>query len=168
MLTLLDPPSEKPPVLSGHEQPKFAWERFSDIAREFPPLFERHWREIALNQDKIKLDPLWDTYFKLDLAGVLRVLTVRSKGALIGYHFVLVLPHLHYAGTLVGETDMFWLDPAYRGGLTGYRLLRMVRDDLKAEGVKWHKMAIKRHKPLTALMKRLGYTPIETVYSKVF
>lgn len=146
----------------------FCWEPFPAIAPELPPLFLRHWREVALNQDEIKLDPLWDTYARLAMAGVLRVLTARAEGVLVGYHFILVLPHLHYGGILAGETDMFWLDPAYRGGLAGYRLLRLARDDLKATGVKWHKVSVKRHKPLGPLMKRLGYTPIETVYSKVF
>lgn len=161
---------QRPPKLLDQEQHKlvFAWERFSEIVKELPPLFKRHWREIALNQDAVLLDPSWDTYIKLDLMGVLRILTVRSHGALVGYHFLLVVPHLHYNSTLSAETDLVWLDPAFRFGLTGYRLLKQACDDLKAGGVKLHKINEKLHAPfLGPLLKRLGYAPIETAYCKV-
>lgn len=158
----------KPQRLSGRVALEFNWEPFSQIARELPPLFKRHWREVALNQDTIPLDPSWDTYFNLELAGVLRVLTARSQGALVGYHFLLVLPHLHYNSTLSAQTDMFWLDPAYRSGLAGYRLLRIARDQLKAWGVKRHQINEKLHRPsLGPLLARLGYAPAETSYLQV-
>lgn len=134
-------------------------------------MFKRHWREIALNQDKVPLEPNWDGYLKLDVGGILRVLTVRANGLLVGYHFVLVFPHLHYASTLSAQTDIFWLDPAYRTGWTGYKLLKLVRDTLKENGVKLHAINIKLHVEaergtLAVLFKRLGYKSIETVFSQ--
>ncbi len=164
------PQRQRPQAPSDQEQPSFAWERFANIAGELPPLFIRHWREIALNQDKILLDPNWEAYLKLDLAEILRVLTVRSDGRLVGYHFVHVFPHLHYASTLWAQSDMFWLDPDYRSGWTGYRLLKLVRDTLKENGIKVHYLPAKLHfenERIGRIVKRLGYKPIEMTYAQV-
>lgn len=37
----------------------FALESLSKVRREIEPLLEEHWKEIALNKDKIKLNPDW-------------------------------------------------------------------------------------------------------------
>jgi hypothetical protein len=156
------------PAPSDRAQPSFRWERFAFVAHETPPLFEQHWREVALNKDAIRLDPDWDRYFQLDAAGVLQILTVRVEGKLVGYHFVFIYPHLHYFSTSSAETDMFYLTPEYRQGLTGYNLLRFVRDGLKQHGVKQHSIRTKLHiQSFEPLLRRLGYRPIETVYCKL-
>jgi len=149
----------------------YQWERFSGIARELPPLFKRHWREIALNQDRVHLDPNWDQYYALDLAGTLRCLTVRSNGVLVGYVFMFVFPHLHYASTLWAASDIFWLDPAYRQGLAGFRMLRLTEKGLKELGVRVLHFNAKLHfeasrGTIGKLLERMGYKPVETVYSK--
>ena len=76
----------------------FQWERFSAIAHEAAPLVRRHWAEVALFQDKMTLDPDWDRAIKLDLAGILRIMTVRHEGALVGFCFNYVISSLLYAG----------------------------------------------------------------------
>jgi hypothetical protein len=61
---------------------------------------------------------------------------------------------------------MFWLDPEHRQGRTGYNLLKIVRDTLKGSGVTRHSLRTKLHiQSFEPLLKRLGYKPIETVYS---
>lgn len=117
------------------------------------------------------MDPDWDRYFAYDLANVLHCLTVRSGGVLVGYVFVLVFPHLHYASTLWAQTDIFWLDPAYRQGLTGYRMLKETERYLKAGGVKMVCMNAKLHfetdrGTIGRLLERLGFKPMDIVYSK--
>lgn len=149
----------------------YRWERFGTFAKELPPLFKRHWQEIALNQDNIPLDPDWERYFAFDLSGVLHCLTVRSNGVLVGYVFVFVFPHLHYASTAWAQGDIFWLDPAYRRGLAGYRMLRLVEQGLKEVGVKVIHLNTKLHfeasrGTIGKLLARLGYKPTDVVYSK--
>lgn len=134
-------------------------------------LFRQHWAEIALNQDKVPLDPNWDQYFAYDLADILNVLTVRADGVLVGYLFVLVFPHLHYASTAFAHTDIFWLAPPYREGWAGVRMFREMEKHLKVRGVKVVAVNVKLHfeaerGTLGPIFKRLGYKPIETVYSK--
>ena len=108
-------------------------------------LFKQHWKEIALNQDKIALDPDWQRYYDMDMADILNVLTVRSKGALVGYMFVLVAPHLHYCSSLWAITDIFRIDPAYRSGWAGIRLFKEMEKHLKLRGVKVAHVVVKLH-----------------------
>lgn len=149
----------------------FQWEKFSAIARELPPLFKLHWNELALNKEEIPLEPDWGRYFQYETLGILYILTVRSDGVLVGYAFSLVGPHLHYASTLWGQTEMFWLQPAFRRGLTGVHMLREVEGGMRQLGVKVHHFPIKLHflserGTIGRLFERLGYKPIETVYGK--
>lgn len=173
-----DPAQQKPPEPSAPVAPEivFAWERFGLIAREFPNLFQKHWREIALNQDKIPLDPDWNRYFDYDLLGILQVLTARANGVIVGYIFVFVHPHLHYASTIWAQTDIFWLDPAYRfsgQGLmpTGYKLFRLMEQRLREMGVRVAYVNMKLHfeaarGTLRKMLLRLGYNPTEEIFSK--
>lgn len=158
----------RPQKVSGPERPEFRWERFHEIAKELPPLFLRHWRELALNQDFIPLAPDWDKYYTLDVTGVLKVLTVRDKGMLVGYGFLLIGPHLHYTTTRWVHGDMFWLDPLYRQGWTGVRLFKeLIRGAREMEGAILQLVA-KHHFEdgrVEKLLKRLGFTPVETVMS---
>jgi hypothetical protein len=66
------------------------------------PLLEKHWEEIALNKDVIKLNPDWDAYADLEDAGILKIFTARSDGKLIGYFVVFVKAHIHYKDHLRG------------------------------------------------------------------
>lgn len=145
-------------------------EKFHEIARELPPLFERHYREIALDRDSIPLDPDWDRYFMLALNGLLVVRTARFDKALVGYIFNLVGPHLHYCSTPHAEIEMFWLDPAYRGSSFAIRWFRDNEATLKELSVKRVGVAVKngyKDGRVGLIFKRLGYRPIETVWAKV-
>lgn len=145
-------------------------EPFYLIARELPPLFERHYREIALDQNTIPLDPDWDRYFILALNGMLVISTARFSGFLVGYIFNLVGPHLHYRSTPHAEIEMFWLDPAYRGSGFALRWFRENEAHLRGLGVKKVGVATKtgyKDGRVGLIFKRLGYKSIETTWSKI-
>ena len=153
------------------DKPTFQWEQFADIVRELPPLFARHHQEVS-EPPLLPLDIDWDRYFDMALVGILRCLTVRSAGALVGYCFVIVHPHLHYASTLFAQTDIYWLDPVFRRGSTGIRMFREVETYLRAGGCKVVYVNVKLHflkerGTLDKLFRRLGFAPVETLYSKV-
>lgn len=147
---------------------ELAWERFGTFAKELPPLFKRHWREIALNQDRVPLDPDWDRYFNYDLAGFLHCLTVRSGDHLVGYIFYFVHPHMHYASTAWAQTDIFWIEPEHRGGVTFLRMIDEGEAYLKRMNVKVIYLNRKLHfdERVGTLFERKGYKPIELIYSK--
>lgn len=156
--------------LSGPAAPEFGWERFNAIVHELPPLFNEHWRELALNQDVIPLAPDWDKYYQLDIAGALHILTARvSSGQLVGYAFTLVGPHPHYATTVWAHVDMYWLDPVYRQGWTGVRFIKALVLGAKTLGAVNLTLATKTHfadNRVTKLLQRLGFVPIETIHAK--
>ena len=149
-------------------------EPFAAIARDLPPLFERHWQELGTRKDEIPLDPDWDRYFALAQVGTLRVRTARVDGVLAGYIFNMVGPHLHYRSTLHAEIEMFWLDTAYRGigvvGMNHWFVMDWFRDndaDLKALGVKRISVAVKngyKDGRVGLVFQRLGYSARETVF----
>ena len=151
---------------------RVGFESFYKIARELPPLFERHWRELALDRERVPLDVDWDRYLALAATDALHVVTVRDGDVLVGYIFNIVGPHLHYRSTIHAELEMFWLDPAYRGAENGWFALRMFRENekhLRSLGVKKVHVAEKLHfmgGRVGLIFKRLGYKPVETNWGK--
>jgi hypothetical protein len=138
--------------------------------RELLPLWQQHWEEIAQDRDRIPLDPDFDSYYRLDIGGLLHILTVRVNGELVGYTFNIVGPHLHYHSTNTAQTEMFWLAPKYRVGWTGVRLLRLTRKGLKERGVKLHLINFKigfEGGRVGKLLSRLGYRPTDLVVRQV-
>jgi len=131
------------------------------------PLLEKHWEEIALNKDTIKLNPDWDAYADLEDAGILKIFTARLDGKLIGYFVTFVRSHIHYKDHLFAYNDILYLDKDYRKGFTGSKLMKFAEKCLKEDGVTVLVVNTKRHKPFDVLLKWLGYKHIENIYSKV-
>ena len=150
----------------------FRWERFGNIAGELTPLFKANWRELALYKDDIPLDPDWDRYFLSDVGGLLRILTARANGELVGYIFNFLSPLLHYVSTITATVDIFWLHPDFRHGWTPVRMFRENMEGLKEQGAKVHTINFKLHfknargRGVGKLLSRLGYKPIEIVMQK--
>jgi hypothetical protein len=142
-------------------------EAWKDYWPDAVPLWEAHWREIAVDQDVIPLQVNMDDYTRLAETDALHIVTVRDAGRLVGYWVGVIRPHLHYANTVHAFTDVFWLAPAYRKGMTGVRLFRTVDATLQARGVRKVLTATKLHFDVSALFTRLGYQPVELVYSKI-
>jgi GNAT superfamily N-acetyltransferase len=108
-------------------------ESINSCIDEIKPLFYKHWREIAGNQDTIPLDPDFDRYYNLEDSGVLRIFTARSDGKLVGYFISFIMPHMHHKSTIYGLVDMLYVIPDYRGGTTAYRLIKLAMEDLKSQ-----------------------------------
>lgn len=164
-------PQLRPPLLlSGPEQPEFAWERFAAIAHELPSLLEQNWRETVFDQKVMPLRIDFDRLYQLDIAGALRILTVRRDKALIGYVFLVVAPHPTHNTVLYGVIEKYWLDPAERGGWLGVKLFRMTIAGARMFGCRVMQVAstIKfEDNRVSKLLQRLGFTPTEVVHTKV-
>ena len=144
----------------------FQKEFFLTLMPELPPLFLAHYEEVALDKEHMVLQPAWKQYINLETAGVLHILTVRRDGRLIGYHFNLCYPHLHYADVLCSFSDMFFLRPEYRKGWLGVKMFIENEKMLKTLGVKKMFVMTKVHIDVRKIMKRLNYTFIERIFSK--
>jgi N-acetylglutamate synthase-like GNAT family acetyltransferase len=131
------------------------------------PLLVRHWREIALNHADVPLDIDEAKYRELDESGALHIVTVRRQGLLIGYHVAIITTHLHYASTLHGITDVYYIAPECRHGVTGMRMFQAVERELKKHGVRKLFTATKLHLDQGPLFERIGYKPVERLYAKL-
>lgn len=140
-------------------------ESFSEMLPSLMPMFPEHWAELALNQDKVPLDPQYDLYLQRDAAGQVMLMTLREAGELIGYFIGFVAPGMHYKTCLTLTMDIFWVKPAYRGNGAGFVLFKAVEAEAKRRGVQRMFVGSKMHKDASWLFDRLGYEPVETYYS---
>lgn len=155
-------------MISFHVEP---WQ---DFKREALHLWGEHWKEIALDKDVIKLDVDYEQYERLDLDGALHVVVARAAGAIVGYHLSILRPHLHYRTSFTAFTDVYYVAPKYRKGMTGVKLFKFVEQTLRARGVQKMYSATKLHTSddgrdlnVGKLFERMGWKEIERVYAKV-
>lgn len=165
------PASPQRPRHSDRDRLEFKWERFVRIQNELLPLFKKHWREIALDQDRIPLDPDWDYYAVIDERGLLRVLTARAtNGKLAGYIFNVIGSHNHYKSTRFGHSEMFWLHPYFRKGWQPVKMFKENIAGLRTFGVDVATINFKLHFQngrVGRFLARLGYEPTDIVMRKM-
>ena len=68
----------------------------STCTRDAKKLIPLHWDEVALNKDKIHLNPDWDVYESLEKDGKFKIFTARDDTKLVGYFAVIVSTNPHY------------------------------------------------------------------------
>lgn len=145
---------------------KFAIEKIENIKAELEPIIKLHWEQIALNQEKIKLNPDWNQYIAVERIGMLKLFTARKDEKLVGYFCVFVNRGLHYVDHIFAACDVIYVEPNNRQGLTGYKLIKFAEEHLKSEGVSVLAINTKVHAPFDGLMERMGYTNTERLYQK--
>lgn len=145
---------------------KYQREDLYKIKDEISNLIQDHWEEIALNKEKIKLNPDWSAYSALYEAGKLGIYTARKNEKLIGYFVVIANSNPHYKDHLFAVNDIIYLAPEHRKGFVGVKLIKYAEKDLKKFGVSVFTINTKVHKPFDSVLERLGFNLIERVYSK--
>jgi GNAT superfamily N-acetyltransferase len=144
----------------------FCVESATEKLSELQALFPAHWKELALNQDRVPLDPQYDVYLERDKRGELMFIAGRELGQLVAYFIGFVAPGLHYKTCLTLTMDIFRVSPEYRTGSAGIRLFRSVEQEAKRRGVQRIFVGSKCHADASALFERLGYDKVEMYYSK--
>ncbi|WP_242176575.1 GNAT family N-acetyltransferase [Pseudomonas sp. MONT-RG-20F-20-E-7-02] len=140
-------------------------ETLAERLEELKPMFPLHFAELALNQDKVPLDPQYEIYLERERRGEVMFHVVREEGQIIGYFVGFVAPGLHYQTCLTLILDIFWIHPGHRGNAAGYKLFKSVEADAKARGVQRMFVGSKVHLDASWLFERLGYEKVETYYS---
>lgn len=141
-------------------------EPFPPFLEEVKPLLPLHWEELALNKDKVPLDPRYGVYLDRDASGEVMCVTLRSAGELVGYFIGFVAPGLHYQTCLTLQLDIFWVKPEHRGRRGGLKLFRAVEAEARRRGVQRMFVGSKLHKDASRLFDALGYEPCEVYYTK--
>ncbi len=156
------------PKVSATAAPEIAVAQLADIAAELPSVFVRYGREFNKVEGVVS-DPDWPQLLRLEAAGILRILTVRDRGLLVGFAFSLVGPHLMYRHATHGITNAVWLDPAYRAGWFPLKFLRANMEMLRKAGCKRVCIAHDAATPrLAKVYERLGYKLDELCYARSF
>lgn len=145
---------------------KFQREKAQDVFKEMAPLLRRHYGEIAHYKD-IPLDPDFDTYFKMEDAGILRVYTARDEvNRLVGYAVYFIKTNLHYRSSLQAIQDVLFISADVRG-MFGAKFIIWTENQLKKENVQVVFQHIKITTSKTVdLFKRMGYVPIDLILGK--
>jgi GNAT superfamily N-acetyltransferase len=140
-------------------------ESLTERLAEMKPLFPLHWEELALNKDKVPLDPQYDLYLARDARGEVLFVTLRELGELVGYFVGFVVPGMHYRTCLTLTMDIFYVRPDKRGRC-GVKLFRAVEDEARRRGVQRMFVGSKCHKDASWLFERLGFVEVERYFSK--
>lgn len=145
---------------------EFKQEFLCQVEEECQELINLHWEEIALNKNKIKLNPDWEAYYEAEQQGKFKVFTARDSGKLVGYFAVFISTNPHYKDHLFASNDVIYLHKDFRKGFTGVKLIKFAEKCLKEDGVSVLSINTKVHQPFDAILSRLGFGLIERVYSK--
>jgi hypothetical protein len=127
------------------------------------PLFPLHYAETGEREGGI--DMAWETYFAMEKAGILFLLTARSHNQLVGYFLGIVMPNLHNRKCLAAVSDMYFLHPDHRGH-AGIRMFREVEKAWRTMGVELATITCKVTRQYDRLFERLGWHLDEKVYIK--
>lgn len=133
--------------------------------KEAEVLIKEHWQEIAVNKEKIKLNPDWETYEDLEKVSRIKIFTARDTGKLVGYFVVFVAKNIHYKDHIFASNDVIFVTKEYRKGFTGAKLIEFAKKCLKEDGVSVLNINTKVHQPFDMLLERLRFKLIERVYS---
>jgi len=129
-------------------------------------ILPEHYEELCVTKD-FPLMPDYEAYGRLQLAGMLRCITVREDNALIGYAIFIVQPHLHYKTCKTAFEDIYFLKKEYRKGRLGIRLFQFAQDELKKEGVDRIIVHTKIHIDNSRLFEYLGYKLTDKLFTKI-
>ena len=147
----------------------FSRERYADAIEDVKPLLMAHWRELALFQNDIPLDPDFEVYQALDKAGALAAYMIRQETdrRLVGYGVYFLRKHHHYRQHMWAVSDIILVERSHRNAGVGNGLFDFMEPDLKAQGVAvMHTMTKVMHPELAALLQMRGHDKVEVSYAK--
>ncbi len=145
----------------------FQRETLFDVVEEAQPLLDRHYEELTMHKEVVKLNPQWDKYAALEQMGAFVVFTCRDEGVLVGYSAFFLNTHYHYADLMVAQNDLFYLDDVHRKGLAALRFIRFAESQLKDLGANKIIYHAKHSNNFAPILNRLGYAAEETMCGKI-
>jgi len=134
--------------------------------RELAPILPEHYEELCVTKD-FPLEPDLAAYERLRVAGMLKAVTCRNDGELVGYIIFIVQPHLHYMSCITAFEDLYYVKKEYRKGRTGIKLFQFSEEVLKDAGVRRIIMHTKIHMDNSRLFEYLGYKNTDKLFTKL-
>ncbi len=133
---------------------------------ELKQIIPAHYDELCVAKD-FPLEPDWEAYGRIYVAGMLRCITARTEDELVGYALFIVQPHIHYRTCKTAFEDVYFLKKEYRLGRTGIRLFQFAEEALRADGVNRIIFHTKVHLDNSRLFEYLGYKHTDKLYTKI-
>jgi GNAT superfamily N-acetyltransferase len=133
---------------------------------ELQHLLPEHYEELCVTKD-FPLLPDYEAYGRLAVNDMLRCITCRAEGNLIGYIIFIVQPHLHYMSCKTAFEDIYFVRKEFRQGRTGIRLFQYAEDVLKQDGVNRMIVHTKIHLDNSRLFEYLVYKHTDKLYTKI-
>jgi hypothetical protein len=131
------------------------------------PLFQADFKEMVTEDEP--LDPDWALFGRYEMAGLLKLYTVRAAGVVVGYNLFTLGPSLLQKTVFRANCVALWLHPAYRAGRVGIRLIKGAEEGLRADGVQKVRYGVHLNYmggAVVRMVERFGYVPYETVCEK--
>ncbi|MGB0848755.1 MAG: GNAT family N-acetyltransferase [Thiolinea sp.] len=141
-------------------------ESFKACREELGPIFEQHYKELALHTDKVPLDPDWKSYYLKEFIDELLFITARDEGVLVGYYSGIISTELHYKSTVSLKMDLIYIHPDLRKTGLGNQLMDFVEREAMARGCQRIFNGGKDHKDIGGFWAKRGYTPADNYVCK--
>lgn len=141
-------------------------ESLTEMLPELRPLLPLHYEELALNKDKVPLDPQYDVYLERDANGGVLLVTLREMGELIGYFIGFIAPGLHYRTCLTCTMDIFYVRQDKRGGRAGIKLFRFVMMKIQIPIISTNGSSDNKSSP-QALLSVTYFTSVFRLFSSI-
>ena len=133
---------------------------------EMKILFPIHYDELCETKE-FPLDPDYDSYMQLCNANMIKCITCRMDGELIGYATFIIKPHLHYKSWKTAFEDIYFIKKEFRKKHIGIGLLQYSEGVLKSIGVNRVIMHTKVHMDNSGLFEYLGYRITDKIFTKI-
>lgn len=130
-------------------------------------LFQAHWNEVPLinNEDiGVKLD--WPKYKELEAGGHVAALAAYDGKNVVGYLVALADRMQQHDGYWVAQSDVIYVDPAYRDRKLAINMIKQMETYLKKSGVHFFQIMVNMTYDFSALPEALGYDHAYKVYNK--
>jgi hypothetical protein len=147
---------------------KFEIERLPVIADELLSLLVANHQE--LDPHGFPLDPDWQEWLKLDAFGILRILTARRDGVLVGYIGNMVRTSMRHKTVPVCYIELFYMRPEVRIGFGPITMFSANNRFLDEWGVRKTYVISElayRDGRVRAIFQRLGYAQTGEVFERV-
>lgn len=151
-----------------------AVERAMDVMEEMKPLLLEHWQEIAIDKDRVPLNPQYNIYLEQEAKGELLLVVAREKGKIVAYFVGFLLRGLHYADLLTLRMDIFRIIPEYRAvdslsrieeEMLAADLFGKVKEEAKKRGVRRAFFGSKLDHDASRFFEQLGMVEVERYWS---
>jgi len=140
-------------------------ESFAERLSELKTLLPLHYQELALNKDKVPLDPQYDIYIAREKMGEVMFITLREAGVLVGYFIGFVAPGLHYRTCLTLTMDILYVHPDKRKSGGGSVLFDFVKKEAIRRGVQRWFVGTKVHSDISPFLEKQGFDLCEKTYT---